>query len=475
VPDYLAPGVSFEEVSFRAKSIEGVNTSTTGFVGTVAEGPLGVAVHVRSFAEYQWTFGGLHHGSDLAHAVQLFFANGGGEAWIVGVPSDGSPAERLPALDAAPDLALLCLPGEADRGVLGAALQYAERRRVFLILDPPGPDLDAAVALARELAGTGNANGAVYFPPVRIADPLEDGRERACPPSGAVAGMYARNDASRGVWKAPAGLEAVLLGVRDVEVVLEDADVGALKVVGVNGIRMLPGVGSVVWGARTIQGADEGASEWKYVPVRRLAMYIEESLYRGTQWVVSEPNDEPLWARLRLAAGAFLEGLFRAGAFQGRTPQEAYFVRCDRSTMTHDDLDNGVVRVVVGFAPLKPAEFVVMQIEQRAARGATEQLGPGTGEPRQEISLARCPMWREGFILLVEGQLGWTAWRLVEELEGCGPDDPVFTLDAEAGVIRFGDSVNGAIPPAGAGIEASYRYGSGRGGEPESQATRARG
>jgi len=214
-------------------------------------------------------------------------------------------------------------------------------------------------------------------------------------------------------------------------------------------------------GSPTIQGADQAASEWKYVPVRRLALYIEESLDLGTQWAVFEPNDEPLWARLRLDVGEFLNGLFRAGAFQGRTPREAYFVKCDGSTMTQDDLDNGVVRIVVGFAPLKPAEFVVIQIGQQTARQATEQLGPATGEPGQEISLARRPVSKEGFVLQVEGPLGWTSWMCVEELEGCGPDDPAFTLDAEAGVIRFGDGVNGAIPPAAAGIQASYRYGSG--------------
>jgi len=460
VPEYLAPGVYVEEVSFRAKSIEGVSTSTTAFVGMVAEGPLGEAVHIRSFADYERTFGGIHPDCDLGYAVQLFFANGGTDAWIVGLPSEGSSVVPLGALDAVPGLALLCLPGEADRGILAAALGYAERRRAFLIVDPPGPDPEAAVALARELASTGSASGALYYPLARIADPLEEGRELACPPSGAVAGVYARTDASRGVWKAPAGLEAVLLGITGVDVAVQEADVEPLQAAGVNAIRTFPTVGTVVWGARTIQGADEAASEWKYVPVRRLALYIEESLDLGTQWAVFEPNDEPLWATLRLNVGEFLNGLFRAGALQGRSQREAYFVKCDRDAMTQDDLDNGVVRIVVGFAPLRPAEFVVVQIGQQTARQATEQLGPATGEPGQEISLARRPVRREGFVLQVEGPLGWTSWTLVEQLEGCSTDDPAFTLDAEAGVIRFGDGVSGAIPPAGGGIQASYRYGS---------------
>jgi phage tail sheath protein FI len=374
VPEYLAPGVYVEEVSSRARPIEGVGTSTTGFVGTAPTGPRGRAVRIRSFAEFERSFGGLHPGYDMAYAVHLFFANRGTDAWIVGVPSDASPADGLRALDDVPGLALLCLPGQSDPGLLAAALEYAEERRAFLIVDPPGPDRDAAVSLARELARPGSANGAVYFPPVRVADPLKEGNERTCPPGGAVAGLYSRSDATRGVWKAPAGMEAVLLGVRGVEVALADDELGALNAAGVNGIRMLPGLGPVVWGARTIQGADQVASEWKYVPVRRLTLYIEESLRQGTQWVVFEPNDEPLWASIRLAALAFLDGLFRAGAFQGRAPEEAYFVRCDRSTMTQDDIDHGVLILVVGIAPLKPAEFVIIRIEQLAARAWTGRL-----------------------------------------------------------------------------------------------------
>jgi phage tail sheath protein FI len=181
-----------------------------------------------------------------------------------------------------------------------------------------------------------------------------------------VAGVIARTDASRGVWKAPAGIDASLAGVADLDVNLTDDENGQLNPLGVNCLRSFPIVGRVVWGARTLRGADLLADEYKYVPVRRLALYIEESLFRGTQWVVFEPNDEPLWAQIRLNLGAFMQNLFRQGAFQGVSPREAYFVKCDRETTTPHDVNLGRVNILVGFAPLRPAEFVVLQIQQIA-------------------------------------------------------------------------------------------------------------
>jgi phage tail sheath protein FI len=171
------------------------------------------------------------------------------------------------------------------------------------------------------------------------------------------------------VWKAPAGIEANLQGVLGLSIgeapgVLTDSENGLLNPLGINCLRNLPTIGHVVWGARTLDGADVLASQWKYVPVRRLALFLEESLYRGTQWVVFEPNDEPLWSQIRLNLGAFMHTLFRQGAFQGTTPKEAYFVKCDKDTTTQADIDNGIVNIVVGFAPLKPAEFVVIKIQQ---------------------------------------------------------------------------------------------------------------
>jgi phage tail sheath protein FI len=170
------------------------------------------------------------------------------------------------------------------------------------------------------------------------------------------------------VWKAPAGLDAGLNGIQGLSVSLTDAENGQLNPLGINCLRTFPAAGSVVWGSRTLRGADQLADEYKYVPVRRLALFIEESLYRGTKWVVFEPNDEPLWAQIRLNVGAFMQNLFRQGAFQGQTPREAYFVRCDKTTTTQNDINQGVVNILVGFAPLKPAEFVIISLQQMAGQ-----------------------------------------------------------------------------------------------------------
>src|SRR6476659_4522334 len=201
-----------------------------------------------------------------------------------------------------------------------------------------------------------------------MADALKDGVTDVFPPAGAVAGVMARTDGTRGVWKAPAGQDATLAGVQALDVKIDDGQNGQLNPLGVNCLRTFPGVGPVVWGARTLAGNDRLADQWKYVPVRRTALFIEESLFRGTQWVVFEPNDEPLWAQIRLNVGAFMQDLFRKGAFQGKTPREAYLVKCDAETTTQIDINNGVVNILVGFAPLKPAEFVIVQIQQLAGQ-----------------------------------------------------------------------------------------------------------
>ena len=183
-----------------------------------------------------------------------------------------------------------------------------------------------------------------------------------------MAGIFARTDTQRGVWKAPAGLDASLNGVPELSIPLTDAENGQLNPLGINCLRSFPVFGRVVWGSRTLRGADQLASEWKYIPVRRTALFIEETLYRGTQWVVFEPNDEPLWAQIRLNIGAFMQNLFRQGAFHGSSPREAYFVKCDKETTTQDDIDSGIVNIVVGFAPLKPAEFVIIKLQQIAGQ-----------------------------------------------------------------------------------------------------------
>jgi hypothetical protein len=296
---------------------------------------------------------------------------------IVGVQNDRT---GLYALEEADLFNLLCIPpltranGDVDPATWAEAAAYCQERRAMLIVDPPVAwnTIDTAetgVNAIRQSIGTDDArNAAVYFPRLRMADPLNENRLATFAPCGAVAGIIARTDAQRGVWKAPAGLEASFSGVREFSLRMTDAQNGRLNPLGLNCLRTFPVTGNVVWGARTLAGADRLASEWKYLPVRRLALYLEESLYRGTQWVVFEPNDEPLWAQIRLNVGAFMQNLFRQGAFQGRSPREAYFVRCDSTTTTQNDIDRGIVNIAVGFAPLKPAEFVIIQIQQMAGQ-----------------------------------------------------------------------------------------------------------
>jgi phage tail sheath protein FI len=250
-----------------------------------------------------------------------------------------------------------------------SALKYCKDRRAFFVLDAPESwtSVDEAEAGVDGL-NLRDENVAVYFPRVKMVDPLRDNMPSVFAPSGVVAGLYARTDARRGVWKAPAGTEATMAGVRDLAVPITDGENGRLNPIGVNCLRSFPVTGNVVWGARTLEGADQLASEWKYVPVRRTALFIEETLYRGLKWVVFEPNDEPLWAQIRLNVGSFMHTLYRQGAFQGTTPKDAYLVKCDKETTTQADIDRGVVNILVGFAPLKPAEFVFVRIQQLAGQ-----------------------------------------------------------------------------------------------------------
>jgi phage tail sheath protein FI len=274
--------------------------------------------------------------------------------------------------------ATMSLPDTNASAVASAAEQLCTLRRAMYILDPPQKTAPPASGLRDTVngikdwldanAGLRSRNAALYFPRVDIADPLNGYRLRPSAVSGTIAGIYAQIDGTRGVWKAPAGTEAALGGVQQLEYKLTDGENGVLNPLAINCLRVFPVYGPVCWGARTLMGADQIADDYKYVPVRRLALYIEESLFRGTQWVVFEPNDNPLWAQIRLNVGAFMQTLFRQGAFQGQTPQDAYFVKCDSTTTTQNDINLGVVNIIVGFAPLKPAEFVVIQIQQIAGQ-----------------------------------------------------------------------------------------------------------
>ncbi len=269
-------------------------------------------------------------------------------------------------------------PNSADPNInateiYSAAIALCDQRRAMLLVDPPPNVNTVAGAVDWKSNGVGivNPNGAAFFPRLRLADALNSGKLRTFAPSGVVAGVYATIDATRGVWKAPAGIEATLNGVQNMTYNLSDQENGALNPLGLNCFRTFPLYGPILWGARTLVGADAMANQWKYVPVRRTALYLEESLYRGLKWVVFEPNDEPLWAAIRLNVEAFMDSLFKKGAFQGITASQAYFVKCDSETTTQTDINLGIVNILVGFAPLKPAEFVVIQIEQLAGQTGT--------------------------------------------------------------------------------------------------------
>lgn len=505
------PGVYIEEVPSGVRTIVGVATSITAFIGRAPRGLLDEPVRVQSFGEYERRFGGLVRESTLGYAVQQFFLNGGSDALVVRVANGGDRARfTLPpespnggdlildatspgkwgsqlrvavdfdtrdlsgdeadqvfnltvieldpatglqanvevfrnvsvdpnasrfigavltqesnlvvmatpaptirpkaiplasavgpgtdgtdgsavtatqvegsrsaktglyALEKADLFNLLVIPPYAPgtdvaKSTWDAATAYCKARRAMLIVDPPEAWNDAADVTPTNIdaVATRDENAALYFPRLRMPDPLQENRLNDFVPSGTIAGLISRTDAQRGVWKAPAGIEATLFGVAGLTVPLTDGEHGVLNPQGVNCLRQFPGMGRVAWGARTLRGADNLASEWKYLPVRRLALFIEESLFRGTQWVVFEPNDEPLWSQVRLNLGAFMQNLFRQGAFQGSTPRDAYFVKCDRETTTQADINLGIVNIHVGFAPLKPAEFVVIKIQQMAGQ-----------------------------------------------------------------------------------------------------------
>jgi phage tail sheath protein FI len=286
-------------------------------------------------------------------------------------------------LDQADLVNLLCIPpdrrdGWTSKSVYQAALTFCVRRRAMLIVDPHPvwcQNLEYLLTqtegnLADEigLSGPEARNAALYFPRVLQPDPLNGNQLQTTPPCGVIAGIMARVDLQRGVWKAPAGAEATLIGVQGLELDLGDRENRILNPWGINCLRSFPGRGSLVWGARTLRGADTYADDFKYVPVRRLALFIEESLARGTQWAIFEPNDEPLWAQIRLQVYAFLLDLFLQGAFQGSKADQAFFVKCGADTMSQEDIEAGTLIIEIGIATVKPAEFVILKFQGEAGR-----------------------------------------------------------------------------------------------------------
>jgi Bacteriophage tail sheath protein len=331
--------------------------------------------------------------ASLVAAMDAFVATDGIELTMNDdfLPSNAEVQKRgLYALEQVDLYNLLCIPpyqnfdvgsgGDVEPGLIPFAAEYCEQRRAVLLIDPPSSwswkpegtttpividDVINKFSAGEDVdVGASGSYAATFFPRLRYPNQLRNNQMETFAPCGAIAGIFARTDTERGVWKAPAGIDATLNGVPELSVNLTDAENGQLNPLGLNCLRAFPIYGRVVWGSRTMRGADQLADDYKYIPVRRTALFIEESLYRGTKWAVFEPNDEPLWSQLRLNIGVFMHDLFRKGAFQGQTPKDAYFVKCDHETTTQSDINLGIVNVVVGFAPLKPAEFVIIQIQQ---------------------------------------------------------------------------------------------------------------
>ena len=266
--------------------------------------------------------------------------------------------------------------GDVDEQVITDTIEYAATRGAMMIMDPPSAWTRAASAV-EGVSTTGfpvSSHAALYFPRIRQPDPARDNRVATFAPSGAVAGVIARTVATHGVWKAPEGMAANLDGVTDLSVRLSDDEINELSQLGVNCLNAIPGGGHFIWGARTREGADQLGSQWKYLPVQRTALYIESSLQGGLQWVAFEPNDETTWSEIRLAVGDFLNQLFRQGAFAGETAVESYFVKCDSTTTNGEDIESQIVNIVVGFAPLKPAEFVVLELQQATGEARRSRL-----------------------------------------------------------------------------------------------------
>lgn len=358
-----------------------MSTSIAVFIGRTKLGPLNKPKHCPNYEEFEKNFSSAYAKNDLARSVRLFFKNGGTRCYVVRIAAINKPSlsdyhNAFDMLDRDVDLFnLMVLPEDEEndlsfrKDLWAAASAYCRSRRAFLLMDAPAwTDTREATHPQKGVnalrVGLAKDYSAIFYPRIKIK---ENGQVKKLGPSGAIAGLMARIDSSRGVWKAPAGIEADLRGVVGLEQVISDAENNILNPRAINALRVFP-QGIVNWGARTMDGDDDFGSEYKYIPVRRLALFIEESLVRGLKWVAFRPNDETLWAEIRHSAGAFMHTLFRQGAFQGVGPKDAYLVKCDRETTTPNDINRGIVNIRIGFAPLKPAEFVMLYLQQSAGQ-----------------------------------------------------------------------------------------------------------
>jgi phage tail sheath protein FI len=380
MPNYRAPDIYVEEIATGPRPIGQVGTSTAAFVGR-APGPTDFPMQPRAlnnWSEFLKEFckdNPNPKSTDLSHAVFGFFQNGGTRCFVVDIGDAKSPAPGLATLEAIDDVAIVAAPGFVDAVSFNdVAAHCAKMGDRVAIYDPPETVskieqlLEVAVpkgegaAKARGVRPpmSDKGDGAFYYPRIKVRDPLSQSTEGVfVPPSGHIAGIWARTDAARGVHKAPAN--EMIRGALDVERMITRAEQEVLNPAGVNCIRFFPMEGIRVWGARTIAAE---ASEWRYLNVRRLFNMVEESIARGTRWVVFEPNDRPLWRDIVRDVSAFLRTIWRDGALMGRTAEEAFFVQCDEETNPPESIDQGRVIIKVGIAPVKPAEFIVFRIGQ---------------------------------------------------------------------------------------------------------------
>jgi uncharacterized protein len=396
MPPYLSPGVYVEETDSGARPIEAVGTSTAGFVG-VTPNPgvaIGQAIAINNWSQFVKTFvkadDRAPKSNDLANAVYAFFLNGGSRCYVAPIAKDAPLKGKGTGLDALAqidEIAIIAAPGRIDiadyTDLLDAAELLGDR---VAVLDAAPTALDVEqltrVATLKSEAPPGSSktqtpglrppenlkgSGAVYFPWLRVRDALDPTQIVSAPPSGAMAGIWARTDTERGVHKAPANV--VVRGALGLTQLVSQAEQGVLNPHGVNVIRSFSNSGIVVWGARTVAPA---ASNWRYLNVRRLFNMIEESIMECTSWVVFEPNDKPLWKAIRRDVGAFLTLMWRQGALAGSRPEDAFFVKCDEETNPPEVVDAGQVVVMIGIAPVKPAEFVIFRIGQSQS-GATAE------------------------------------------------------------------------------------------------------
>lgn len=403
MPVYSSPGIYVEEVSGGSRPIESVGTSTAGFVGTApnAAARRNEAVAVNSWSEFLRVFvGDSTDSTPLSRAVYGFFDNGGGRCYVVNLPAGeplagkGRQRSGLRLLEAIDEIAIVAAPGCTDvlshedllahcelmgdrMAILDGPEQVGDVERLTRVASAgvpkparkAGPATEGEPAAAPEDSGLRPRQsdyGTFYVPWLVVRDPLT-GEVVSTPPSGHVAGVWARTDTLRGVHKAPAN--EPVRGAVDLSYRVTKAEQDILNPAGVNCIRHFPAEGIRIWGARTLAAA---GSEWRYLNVRRLFNMLKESIGDGTRWIVFEPNDNLLWKSIRRDVNAFLTRVWRDGALQGRSPQEAFFVKCDEETNPAEVRDAGQVVTLIGVAPVKPAEFVIFKISQSAGTGGDQ-------------------------------------------------------------------------------------------------------